>query len=58
MIRLIVEDYCHNCPEFEPAINKAKFLLDTTVVTTDTNIKCQHANRCKNIKKCLERVDK
>ena len=51
MITLHVEDYCHNCPDFEAET------ISTPVYTSDsyipqfvnTGIYCAHCGRCKQI---------
>ena len=58
MINLIVEEYCANCPEFEPKVGKE----DITCYWADrrvrfnTTITCQHASRCAVIKEYLNRT--
>ena len=55
MIKLLVKDYCHNCPEFEPHFSKTEWYGDTSWCRTDTDITCKHAERCKEIKRYLEK---
>lgn len=57
MIKLEVEDYCHSCGGFEATVAGP-----ITTVTTDgefyvgdTIVRCAYRNRCKNIKRYLER---
>ena len=63
MITLKVEEYCHNCPEFEPDVDKNEveyFESDPTsfmrqekrTVMCDTTVTCQHRNRCAAIYAC------
>lgn len=63
MIRLEVEDYCSNCPEFCPVVDRVNTELHSfdednvkTIVDTivDTIVTCEHKLRCKSIKKYLE----
>lgn len=55
MIELFVEDYCHNCPDFDPYISKTKMKCDRECYWTNTVITCKHAERCKEIKNYLEK---
>lgn len=57
MIRVDVEDYCHECMDFNPdVISPTKeFCYDKgEVVLTDTIIKCEYRKRCAGIKRYLE----
>lgn len=65
MIKLIVEKYCHNCPEFEPDVDKkvaSSEEIDFTEVMygrkiryfCETVIKCEHHARCQAIRNRLE----
>ncbi len=47
MIRLYVEAYCHNCPNFEPAVEKLDCGYCDTVLN-ETVVKCEHHDRCAN----------
>jgi hypothetical protein len=56
MIELIVEEYCQECPEFSPDIDKdiarawnnGKMIFNTTVF-------CKYAYRCKQMEKYFSR---
>lgn len=57
MIKLEVEEYCHSCAGFEADVTGP-----ITTVTTDgelcfgdTIVRCAYRNRCRNIKRYLER---
>lgn len=59
MIRLEVEDYCSNCPEFWPDVDRVStelhsFEEDNVKTIVDTIITCEHELRCKSIKKYME----
>lgn len=59
MIRLEVEDYCSNCPEFCPDVDRVNTELhsfdeDNVKTIVDTIVTCEHKLRCKSIKKHLE----
>lgn len=49
MIRLIVDKYCENCPEFKADIDK-KYLNSTAgTEMCNTEIRCKHRYRCEAI---------
>ena len=55
MIRLEVEDYCSNCPEFCPDVDRVvmerkSFDEDDCITIVDTIVTCEHKLRCKSIK--------
>lgn len=50
MIKLKVEPYCQNCPEFEPTTNGNEHFPGGFAV----NIHCVHAGRCSSMYKYLE----
>lgn len=58
MIKLLIEDYCHECPEFEPIKvgGHAYLAIDggDVVHLEDTKVMCEHATMCHRIKKHLE----
>ena len=54
MIRLVVDDYCENCNEFEPDVEKMNCENIYGTEFTDTMITCVHKRRCKCIKNYLE----
>ena len=63
MIYVDVEKYCHDCPEFEPRIDKDDltimgFELPNMVCKVDTKISCEHRHRCEEIKKFIEKESK
>ena len=49
MININVEDYCQNCPDFEPEVNKTLLKANNIVISTDTFITCKYSDRCKQI---------
>lgn len=54
MISLVIEDYCQDCPEFDPAIgrdNKCEFTSDGQVVSEryERTVECSHRRRCANM---------
>lgn len=59
MIRLEVEDYCSNCPEFDPDVDRVvteckSFDGDDCITIVDTIVTCEHKLRCNSIKKYME----
>ena len=57
MIRLDIQEYCDNCLDFSPAVDKPQKLFgsDGAVVQSDTIVTCEHATRCEMIKRYLAR---
>lgn len=62
MIRLVVEDYCHNCPDFEAEVHVEKLYLDNYDVLPirpkniyETMVTCAKAHRCAAQVRYLER---
>lgn len=54
MIKLTVEDYCQNCPEFEADVIKTKaFCVDEVI--NHTTITCEHRDKCAQLKSYIER---
>ena len=51
MIRLLVDDYCHDCPDFEARVNK---INDDDGHICSTNIYCEHEERCEAIYKHIK----
>ena len=54
MINLYVEKYCHECPDFEPKIEKEYLCAPDGFCYNMTNITCTYADRCKSIARYLE----
>ena len=50
MISLDVENYCQNCPDFEPRC--AKIYSDNICI--DTLVRCERKEICANLKTYLE----
>lgn len=56
MIKVLVEDYCHNCPEFEPDVHRESFRFDYSFIPEEkmnTTIYCVHKDRCRGIRAYL-----
>ena len=63
MINLYIDDYCQNCPEFEPDVNKNQMYCEdicgnSPIVRNDTSIRCEHWMRCKEIVEWLRQEEK
>ena len=63
-IRLLVDEWCHNCPEFEADAYKNTYVgnfdsFDGTLSRyTDTTVKCIHKDRCANMIDYLRKCEK
>lgn len=60
MITLKVEDYCHNCPMFEPEVERhcyctSEFTGGFQKEYTDTVVKCSYGERCAAMKEYIEK---
>lgn len=52
MIKIEVEDYCHECLDFQPDVEKPVVLYSDTdryVCIGDTIVRCEYRQRCKAI---------
>lgn len=55
MIKVSVEKYCENCPEFEPDVYKSTIAnLACRPMHTETIIRCEHRERCHRMYQCLK----
>lgn len=54
MISLYVEQYCQDCVEFRPKVEKHELFADFKIQAYNTDITCAHARKCRLIKKYLE----
>jgi len=60
MIKLDIQEYCQNCPYFEPEVisRPTTFYVDNeehTVYIGDTIVKCESRTKCREIRKFLEK---
>lgn len=57
MIRVEVEDYCSECMDFEPDVEKPQkmYAYMNEIMISDTVIRCENRKRCEHIKRYLER---
>lgn len=49
MIKLEVEDYCHNCEEFEPVADTNRLYSELEVVESYTSVRCEKRMVCRAI---------
>lgn len=54
MIHLCIEDYCHNCDDFEAHVVK---VYDGDGLY-DTKVKCEYYERCRGIAKRIKEAEK
>lgn len=57
-IKLEVEDYCQECMDFSADVAapvKAHIPGQDDLILTDTIVRCEYRNRCRAIKRYLER---
>lgn len=53
MISLNIEKYCHDCPDFEPTVNKIFSEFDDSLVVGV--VECEYRSRCKQIARHIEK---
>ena len=53
-IKLQVEEYCQNCPDFEARIEKTELNGFGGAILTETIITCKDARRCQRIAEHLK----
>ena len=59
MIKLELEPYCQNCPNFEPRVEVHTIECGFgDLVRYDTFIKCENAHKCKNMMRYLQMEEK
>lgn len=51
MIKLVLEDYCQSCCQFEAKVEKNYFNSSNGI----TVIQCEHRETCAEIKRCIEK---
>lgn len=54
MIKLQVESYCQDCPDFKPSKSTITYHGDDKVVKCDTIVECEHKDRCAAVAKFLQ----
>lgn len=59
MIKLEVEEYCDNCPEFDAHVEKYALFPDFSKKKYfNTNITCEHKDKCERLKDMIEKETK
>ena len=61
MIKLSVEEYCHQCMDFVPDVTEPErhFIAGSDeIIQSDTIVQCKYRRRCEAIKKYLIRQAK
>lgn len=55
MIRIDVEEYCHQCQDFHPDVIPASKVTigNDEVILTDTLVKCEFRKRCSSMMRFL-----
>lgn len=46
MIRLIVEEYCQDCPDFKPVAEKTNYYAGDVRAMCNTVVHCKYKDRC------------
>ena len=55
MIKLNLHEYCQECPEYEPLVDKCEHRSCDGTVRVTTTVSCEHYERCGQIIRFLER---
>ena len=56
MIELKVQPYCHNCPDFQVAVDgPTVFYSNNTIAEVRTTVYCQNHIHCEHIRSYLRR---
>lgn len=58
MIKLEVEEYCDDCPEFDAHVEKVVLFAGYSKKYCNTNITCEHKDKCKRLKDMIEKETK
>lgn len=55
MIKLMIEDYCHNCPDFHANVDRLESVDLLGERTCDHVIYCLNGERCRTLKRHIEK---
>lgn len=57
MIRIEVADYCNECMDFDPDVERPQkvYRFDEELTISDTVVRCANRNRCRNIARYLKK---
>ena len=53
-----VEEYCDDCPEFDAHVEKEVLFAGYSKKYCNTNITCEHKDKCKRLKDMIEKEAK
>lgn len=56
MIKLIVKEYCHNCPNFNPHVVKTNITYGfSDKIIYETYVYCKHREACESIYESIKK---
>lgn len=58
MIKLEIEEYCDNCPEFDAHVEKDVIFAGYSKKYFKTHITCEHKDKCQCLKDMIEKEAK
>lgn len=57
MINLRVEDYCQDCPDFNPVAETIKFFAGIEMTKCETDVHCKYRDRCAAVAKWMKKKE-
>ena len=58
MIKLEIDEYCDNCPEFDAHVEKDVIFAGYSKKYFKTHITCEHKDKCQCLKDMIEKETK
>ena len=58
MIKLEIDEYCDNCPQFDAHVEKDVLFAGHSKKYFNTNITCEHKDKCRCLKDMIEKETK
>ena len=55
MIKLCVEEYCHECPDFTPVVETHELEMFDATIEVATNVLCKFKKRCAAVERHLRK---
>lgn len=57
MIKIEVADYCNDCMDFDPDVERPQkvYSFNEELIISDTVVRCANRNRCRNIARYLKK---
>lgn len=57
MIKIEVADYCNDCMDFDPDVERPQkvYSFNEEIIISDTVVRCANRNRCRNIARYLKK---